>query len=79
MSITSRSAAESSRIFRRGRVLDFEQRKVNDEVWLPALLEGRGEARALLLFKFDGSLRAVESDYRKFRATSTILPGMSYG
>ena len=55
----------------------MEQRKINDEVWLPALLEGRGQARVLLLFKFDGSLRAVESDYRKFRATSTILPGVS--
>jgi hypothetical protein len=61
----------------KGTSFAMEQRKVNDEVWLPALLEGRGEARALLLFKFDGSLRAVESDYRKFRATSTILPGMS--
>ena len=61
----------------KGTSFGMEQRKVNDEVWLPALLEGRGEARALLLFKFDGSLRAVESDYRKFRATSTILPGVS--
>jgi hypothetical protein len=60
----------------KGTSFGMEQRKVNDEVWLPALLEGRGEARALLLFKFDGSLRAVESDYRKFRATSTILPGV---
>lgn len=51
--------------------------KVNDEVWLPAMIEGRGEARALLLFKFDGSLTAVESDYQKFKATSTILPGVS--
>jgi hypothetical protein len=61
----------------KGTSFGMEQRKVNDEVWLPALLEGQGEARALLLFKFDGSLRAVESDYRKFRATSTILPGLS--
>jgi hypothetical protein len=61
----------------KGTSFSMEQTKVNDEVWLPALMEGRGEARALLLFKFDGSLRAVESDYRKFRATSTILPGMS--
>jgi hypothetical protein len=55
----------------------MEQRKINDEVWLPSLLEGQGQARALLLFKFNGSLRAVESDYKKFRTTSTILPGMS--
>src|ERR1700733_8593193 len=61
----------------KGTSFSMVQQKVNDEVWLPALLEGHGEARALLLFKFDGSLRAVESDYRKFRATSTILPGVS--
>jgi hypothetical protein len=61
----------------KGTSFSMEQRKINDEVWLPALLEGQGQARALLLFKFDGSLRAVESDYKKFRATSTILPGMS--
>jgi hypothetical protein len=61
----------------KGTSFSMEQRKINDEVWLPALLEGRGQARMLLLFKFDGSLRALESDYRKFKATSTILPGMS--
>ena len=61
----------------KGTSFGMEQKKINDEVWLPSLLEGQGEARALLLFKFNGSLRAVESDYRKFRATSTILPGLS--
>jgi hypothetical protein len=50
---------------------------VNDEVWLPAMVEGQGSARALLFFSFNGRIRAVESDYRKFKATSTILPGMS--
>jgi hypothetical protein len=61
----------------KGTSFSMEQQKVNEEVWLPALLEGHGEARVFLLFKFDGGLRAVESDYRKFRATSTILPGLS--
>ena len=61
----------------KGTSFGLEQKKINDEVWLPAVLEGQGEARALLLFKFNGSLRAVESDYRKFRTTSTILPGLS--
>ncbi len=61
----------------KGTSFGFEQKKINEEVWLPAIMEGQGEARALLLFKFNGSLRAVESDYRKFRATSTILPGVS--
>jgi hypothetical protein len=61
----------------KGTSFGMEQRKINDEVWLPALWEGQGSARAFLLFSFNGSLRGVESDYRKFKATSTILPGMS--
>lgn len=55
----------------------FEQAKVNDEVWLPAQIEGQGAARMLLFFNFNGSLRAVISDYRKFRTSSTILPGLT--
>jgi hypothetical protein len=53
----------------------MEQTKVNDEVWLPAKIDGQGSARVFLFFNFNGSVRAVESDYRKFRATATILPG----
>lgn len=56
----------------------WEQTKVNDEVWLPAHIEGQGAARMLLFFNFNGSLRAVDSDYRKFRTSSTILPGMTH-
>ncbi len=55
----------------------MEQRKVNNEVWLPARVDGRGAARAMLFFSFNGSIRVVDSDYRKFKATSTILPVMS--
>jgi hypothetical protein len=61
----------------KGTSFSMEQRKVNDEVWLPAVFEGQGQARALLVFSFNGNVRGVESDYRKFKATSTILPGMS--
>ena len=61
----------------KGTNFSMEQRKVNNEVWLPAMVEGNGAARALLFFHFNGRFQAVESDYRKFKATSTILPGMS--
>lgn len=54
-----------------------DQRKVNDEVWLPARVNGRGAARAMLFSSFNGSIRVVDSDYRKFKTTSTILPGLS--
>ncbi len=61
----------------KGTSFSMEQRKVNNEVWLPAMVEGNGSARALLFFNFNGRFQAVESDYQKFKATSTILPGMS--
>jgi hypothetical protein len=55
----------------------MEQTKVNDEVWLPAKIEAQGDARMLLFFNFNGSINADFSDYRKFRATSTVLPGFT--
>ena len=55
----------------------MEQRKINGEVWLPARVEGKGAARALLFISFNGNIRVTDSDYRKFKATSTILPGLS--
>lgn len=60
----------------KGTSFSLEQRKVNDEVWLPVEANGRGTARMLLLFKFNGTFREVDSGYRKFKVTSTILPGM---
>jgi hypothetical protein len=61
----------------KGTNFEMEQRKINDEVWLPATFEGQGSFRFLLFAGMNGTLRMVDSDYRKFKATSTILPGMS--
>ncbi|MBB5344504.1 hypothetical protein [Tunturibacter empetritectus] len=58
----------------KGTSFSMEQRKVNGEVWLPAREEGQGSARALLFLGFNGRVEAVESDYRKFKATSKIVP-----
>lgn len=60
----------------KGTSFSLEQRKVNDEVWLPLEVDGRGTARMLLLFRFNGSFREIDSGYRKFKVTSTILPGV---
>lgn len=60
----------------KGTSFSLEQRKINDEVWLPVEANGHGSARMLLLFKFNGNFREVDSGYRKFKVTSTILPGM---
>jgi hypothetical protein len=61
----------------KGTNFEGEWRKINDEVWLPSMFDGQGAARVFVFFHFNGSLRAVDSDYRKFKATSTILPGVS--
>ena len=54
----------------------MEQRKVNGEVWLPVTIEGHGAARAMLVFNFDGSVRVEDSEFRKFKGTATMLPGV---
>ena len=58
---------------REGTNFTVQMTKVNGEVWLPARVEGKGEARVLLFFKFNGSLTAVYSDYRKFKTSSAIV------
>jgi hypothetical protein len=51
--------------------------KINDEVWLPSSIEGAGHLRYLLFFSINGHLQVTFSDYRKFRASAKILPGLS--
>jgi len=58
---------------REGTNFNLQMTKVNGEVWLPARVEGKGEARVLLFFKFNGSLTAVYSDYRKFKTSAEIV------
>jgi hypothetical protein len=59
---------------KKGSSFEAEWTKINGEVWLPASASGSGSIRALLLFNFHGTLRVVNSSYRKFHATATILP-----
>ena len=61
----------------KGASFQSEWTKVNDEVWLPASFSGRGSARIALFFNHNGAIEEHESDYRKFRANSTILPGVA--
>jgi hypothetical protein len=48
--------------------------KVNDEAWLPAEFSGQGKIRVLLFGGFSGNIRLVATDYKKFRASVTIIP-----
>lgn len=52
---------------------EAEWTKVNGEVWLPSSAAGQGAIRVLLLLNFHGSLRVANSNYRKFKTTSTIV------
>jgi len=61
----------------KGTNFGMQQRKINDEVWLLSTAEGQGSFRFLLFAGFNGTVKVVDSDYRKFKATSTILPGVS--
>jgi len=51
--------------------------KVNHEVWLPQDMEGAGHVRYLLFFSVDGNFRGKTYDYRKFKATSRVLPNQT--
>ena len=57
----------------KGLSFDFRATRINGEVWLPAIVDGQGSARILLVDSVKGRFRLVTSDYRKFRATSTIV------
>ena len=59
---------------RKGTRFSMQMTKVNGEVWLPAMIDGEGAARVLLFWNFDGRLHVSYADYRKFRASSTVLP-----
>lgn len=52
---------------------EAEFTKINDEAWLPTVVDGQGKMRFLLVAGFNGRLHLETSDYRKFRATSTIV------
>jgi len=57
----------------KGLTFSLQQARINDEIWLPARVEGHGSARALLLFHFNGEMVVENSDYRKFKTDSTIV------
>jgi hypothetical protein len=56
-----------------GSVLNFEQVRVNDEVWLPARITVRADARLAYLRKLREELDITYRDYKKFQADSRIV------
>jgi hypothetical protein len=49
--------------------------RINGEAWLPQRAEAHGHARFLLFFNINGNGSLTFHDYRKFKTSSTIIPG----
>lgn len=60
--------------FHKGSRLMLEQARVNDEVWLPRKLTAKIDVRLALFKNFDVDFEQSFRDYKKFRATTKILP-----
>jgi hypothetical protein len=60
--------------FHKGSRLMLEQTRVNDEVWLPRELTAKVDVRLALFKNFDVDFEQSFRDYKKFRATTKILP-----
>lgn len=58
----------------KGTAFEFEQTRVNDEVWLPRSVHVKLDARLALLKRIRGEAGASYSNYRKFQAESRMLP-----
>jgi hypothetical protein len=56
-----------------GSILNFEQVRVNEEVWLPARISVRADARLAYLRKLREELDVTYRDYKKFQADSRIV------
>ena len=56
-----------------GSVLNFDQVRVNEEVWLPAHISVRAGARLFYLRKFREELDVTYRDYHKFQADSRVV------
>jgi hypothetical protein len=60
---------------KKGSSFDAQFIRINDEVWLPGVVDGQGKVRILLVSGFNGRIHLVTSDYRKFRTSATIVSG----
>jgi hypothetical protein len=59
-----------------GTQLDFEQKRVQGEVWMPNRVRARVNARLAFLKKINAEVDVTYSDYRKFQADSRVTETM---
>ena len=56
----------------KGAKLTFQRRRINEEIWLPALAQFSGSARILVFKGLKIDFTSEYSDYRKFRVKSSV-------
>jgi hypothetical protein len=59
--------------FHKGSRFMLEQKRVNDEVWLPLHVTAKIDVRLALLKNLDVDLEQTYRDYKKFRATAKMV------
>ncbi len=57
----------------KGFSFDFRATHITGDVWLPATVDGKGQARILLFERIDGNFRLVTSNYQRFTTSTTII------
>jgi hypothetical protein len=58
---------------RKGAKIQFTQRRLNDEVWVPDSWYVRLRAVVALVFKFNGEVIGSYSNYRRFTTDSSVI------
>jgi len=59
----------------KGAHIIIEQKRINDEVWLPLHVAVKADLRVALLKDFNIEQDLTYRDYKKFRAATKIIPG----
>lgn len=57
-----------------GAKMTFQQKRVNDEIWLPSMLSFQGDLRLMLVKTERAAVDITYNDYRKFQTDSRIVP-----
>ncbi len=60
-----------------GSSFQFEQAKINNELWLPTAGEAHLQARVLLVKGFRQNLRFQDSDFQRFHTEANQQPGVT--
>ena len=61
----------------KGTQIEFEQTRLNNEIWLPSRMYLDGNARIALLKNYTFQQEDTFSKYRKFTTSTKILPGVA--